>query len=153
MQTSTLSPLYTLADEFPFKLFWSGFIGFCSWLFSGFDVVLCSLGLLWAIDFVFGFIRALKGPGISSEKMKHGVGKLLIYGVVLVVFGHIDLMLSSYFPCIHENSFFLPVAALYLATSEALSILEHAALSGWRIPAGLTRRLRKVQETLDKNGK
>lgn len=140
-----------LIDQFSFKAVWTCIAACCSWLFTGFDMVLMSLLLLWAIDFGLGFHRAWKKKRLASDRMKKGVGKLLVYGLVLVCFVHIDRMVDYYFPYLDQFRInFMPIVALYLTINEALSILEHAALMGVRLPTRLTRRLRKMQRDIDK---
>lgn len=110
------------------------------------DAAVYGLLTLWAIDFGLGFGRALWCGRLSSRRMLRGTGKILLYGVAMIM-GHVldQLFFTAAdvaFPVTCRN-----LIIVYLALNESLSICEHLACLNVPLPGRLVQRLKCYRDS------
>lgn len=116
-----------------------------TWLFGQSSNLIWSLLLLTVLDFVLGFIRGWLTNNVSSRKMRIGIAKFILYGIVLIVGVHCGDALVRVIPIF--NKFNLrDVLVAYLVVNEGLSVLEHLVHFGIPLPLKLISRLRSYRE-------
>ena len=143
-----------IVQEFTWKAIFTPLCSFFAWTVGGADQLLYYLFLLMVMDFIFGFWRAWTRSAFSSNKLKSGGVKFLLYWTIIVVAVTFDRVLAaSTFDWkilevvgvkieIQVRSFVLG----YLCLTEIVSILEHASFFGAPIPRWLLPKLRVYRE-------
>ncbi len=123
-----------LAQNFVVKFFVSVIAFVFGAIYEAHEVVIDLIFLLFSIDFVLGVSVAAKRKDIRSWKLFKGAGKLIYYGILLVVAFSIDNVL-------HTGSGFLSAMFVFIVFRDALSILENLELLGYKTPIGLRQFL------------
>ncbi len=117
------------------------FGGIFTTLFGGWDTGLQTLLLMISIDFIFGLIaggvfktsKKTKSGGLSSKEMLKGIVKKIAELVVVIVAVQIDR--------VGGLTYVRDGVIIALIITEALSILENAALCGVPIPDVILKAL------------
>ncbi len=114
----------------------------CSSL-GGWDAAMKVLVLLMVIDYVTGFLGAIKNREVNSELMFWGgIRKGLILAVVIVAV-LLDEMLGNLQPVLRTLAIYFYVAR------EGISVTENLGLLGVPLPPSITRILTQLQKKDD----
>lgn len=113
-----------------------------SYLLTGDLKTMYIIGILVLIDFITGVLKALKKKNFTSVSFSKTGVKVLLY-LLLLIAGHQVVQLRFYPEWIDE------LIEGYIAAVELYSILENAALLGFR-PA--KKIIAKLNSELEKNG-
>ena len=114
----------------------------CSCL-GGWDVTLKALIVLMVIDYVTGFLSAIKNKQVNSEVMFWGgirKGLILAVVVVAVLF---DEMVGNPYPVLRTLAIYFYVAR------EGISVTENLGLLGVPLPPSIRRVLTQLQKQDD----
>lgn len=139
-----LCPLF---DQFSFKACGSAVIGIVSWLLGGIDLPFKALVILFLADYLLGFSCAWKLQTINSRKLWRGVGKFILYVAAIMTANMLDLAVDGLIPWLKN-----PVRDFmicYLALNEFLSVSEHLAQLGMRMPPWLLSRLKAYRDQIN----
>ena len=118
----------------------------CSYL-GGWDVTLEILVVLMVIDYVTGFLGAIKNKQVNSEVMFWGgIRKGLILAVVLVAV-LLDEMVLNPVPI------FRTLAIYFYVAREGISVTENLGILGVPLPPSISRVLIQLQSKDDSNEK
>lgn len=109
------------------------------WL-GGWDVALRCLALLMVVDYVTGFLGAIKGHKVDSEVMFWGGIRKCIILVVLAIAVNLDAMLGNQDPVLRTLAIYFYVAR------EGVSVTENLGILGVPLPPGITKVLTQLQE-------
>lgn len=116
----------------------------CSSL-GGWDAAMKVLVVLMVIDYVTGFLGAIKNREVNSEIMFWGgIRKGLILAVVIVAV-LLDEMLGNLQPVIRTLAIYFYVAR------EGISVTENLGLLGVPLPPSITRILTQLQKKNDQD--
>lgn len=135
-----------LFEHFAFKAGWSTFLACSAWVLGGFDVAVLALFILYAVDFGLGLYRAWMTCSISSEKFRRGMGKFILYVIVIMCAHMLDLATSRSFPFLKD--YVRDFIIIFVAITEFLSVCTHLAALGLRVPEALQARLRSYRDTM-----
>jgi toxin secretion/phage lysis holin len=116
---------------------WAGVI--IHLLFGDWTPLLTAVVVLVGLDTLIGFARAWKEHSLSSEKMRAGAVKLVVYFGLLVVGHQVSVAIGGL-------GWVRDALATYLALTEALSILEHGEALGVPVPAWLAKVLQSERD-------
>lgn len=114
-----------------------------AWLsaaFGGWDALLITLLLFMAVDYASGVARAAHGRELSSAVGFKGL--LRKGGILLVVLvaAQLDRVAGG------DTYAVRSMVCMFYTANEGISILENVAAMGVRLPQGLLRLLRSMQE-------
>lgn len=115
-------------------------MGAITYLLGGWDILIISLLIMMALDYVSGIIKGLYKKELSS---KIGFKGLLKKFVILIIVSLAVLCEKIGIPAIRE------ITIVFFAVNEGLSILENAAEMGLPIPEKIKESLLQLRE----NGK
>lgn len=108
-------------------------------LLGGWDVALKLLVTLMVIDYVSGFLAALKHKRLNSDVMFWGgIRKGVVFGVIIIAV-LADEMLNN------SNPVLRTLVIYYYIAREALSVTENSALIGVPMPEKLVDVLAQLQ--------
>lgn len=110
-----------------------------AWL-GGWDAALNVLVVLMIIDYVTGFLGAIKNRKVDSEVMFWGGIRKGIILVVLAVAVLLDQMVGNAEPILRTLAIYFYVAR------EGVSVTENLGILGVPLPPGIARVLTQLQE-------
>jgi toxin secretion/phage lysis holin len=110
-----------------------------AWL-GGWDAALQVLVALLIIDYVTGFLGAIKNKQVSSEVMFWGGIRKAIILAVLAIAVLLDQMVGNSEPIIRTLAIYFYVAR------EGVSVTENLGILGVPLPPGISRVLTQLQE-------
>ncbi|QJT10237.1 phage holin family protein [Oceanidesulfovibrio marinus] len=120
-------------------------IGSCSaWLLGGINAALLALTVLYVTDFVLGFYRAWNAGTYSSSRFRRGLGKFLLYVLVIMSAHMLDLSLADPLPFV--SSYVRDFMVAFICINEFLSVCRHLGELGMRVPRKLIVKLESFQE-------
>lgn len=118
----------------------------CSWL-GGWDVALKLLVALMVIDYVTGFLGAIKNKQVNSEIMFWGgIRKGLILAVVVVAV-LLDELVGN------PEPIFRTLAIYFYVAREGISVTENLGILGVPLPPSIRRVLIQLQKNNDSDVK
>lgn len=138
---------YPIFDEFSFKACGSAIIGVVSWLLGGIDLPIKALVILFLADYFLGFYCAWRFQKINSNKLWRGVGKFILYVAAIMTAYMLDIAVDGAIPGLKT-----PVRDFmicYLALNEFLSVSDHLAQLGMRMPPWLLSRLKAYRDQIN----
>lgn len=118
--------------------------GFVTWVFGGWDVLMCVLMTLMAIDYITGLMVAYDTKTLSSSIGLKGLFKKLAELFVIMTAVQIDLATGQ------GGAYFKNIVCLLFIANEGLSLLENAGNLGVPIPDTLKKALKQIGKTDDK---
>ena len=107
---------------------------------GGWDAALKVLVVLMVIDYVTGFLGAVKNRNVDSEIMFWGGVRKGIVFAVLVVAVLLDEMVGNASPILRTLAIYFYVAR------EGVSVTENLGILGVPLPPGISRVLSQLQE-------
>lgn len=114
----------------------------CS-ILGGWDVTLKVLVVLMVIDYVTGFLGAIKNKQVNSEVMFWGgIRKGLILAVIIIAV-LLDEMVVNSVPILRT------LAIYFYVTREGISVTENLGILGVPLPASIRRVLIQLQKEKD----
>lgn len=113
--------------------------GIANYLWGGWDMALKTLLLFMVLDYLSGWICAIKDKRLSSEVGFRGILKKVTILVVIAVAVAVDDMAGT-------NGLVRSLVIFFYASMEGLSILENAARMDVGIPEQLTDLLLQLKE-------
>lgn len=113
-----------------------------AWL-GGWDAALRVLVVLMVIDYVTGFLGAIKDEKVNSEVMFWGGVRKGIILVVLALAVLLDEMVGNSAPILRTLAIYFYVAR------EGVSVTENLGILGVPLPPGISRVLTQLQERGD----
>lgn len=133
---------------FPGVLKWlSAALGLVAGLFGQWSAVMTCLLVMNIVDYVTGFICALRGKstktesgGASSKAGFDGLARKAFIWLVILLTAQLDKVLGN------TTAVFQTAAAFYYIANEGLSILENAALMGVPMPPFIKKVLEVLLE-------
>ncbi len=113
-----------------------------TFLFGGWDIVLNTLVLLMALDYITGLSKGYINKNLNSETSVKGLMKKIFILFILIIAVALDRMTGT------GEHIFRTLVAFFYISNESLSIIENAAELGVPVP-------KQVQDALEqlKNGK
>lgn len=141
---SFFNSICEMLDQATFKMCGAAVLGALGWLLGGFDLPFKALMLLFAADYVLGFVRALRTCRVSLTKIKGGIYKFILYSVAVMVAHLLDLASEGAIPWIASPARDFMIC--YLAVCEFLSVAVHLAAFGIRMPEWLLSRVRRFRD-------
>ena len=115
-----------------------------TFLFGGWDIVLNSLIILMAVDYITGLMKGYVNKDLSSSTSTKGLFKKIMILLILIVGVSLDRMLGT-----GEHMFRTLVAFFYIS-NESLSIIENATQLGVPVPQQIQDALEQLKNN---NGK
>ena len=115
-----------------------------TFLFGGWDIVLNSLIILMAVDYITGLMKGYVNKDLSSSTSAKGLFKKIMILLILIVGVSLDRMLGT-----GEHMFRTLVAFFYIS-NESLSIIENATQLGVPVPQQIQDALEQLKNN---NGK
>ena len=107
---------------------------------GGWDIALRVLLALMVIDYITGFLGAVKNQNVDSEAMFWGgIRKGIIFGVLIVAV-LLDEMVGNQEPILRTLTIYFYVAR------EGVSVTENLGTLGVPLPPGISRVLTQLQE-------
>ncbi|AFA49816.1 phage holin family protein [Acetobacterium woodii] len=125
-------------------------VGFLTWLFGGWDVLMCVLVTLMAIDYITGLMVAYVTKTLSSAIGLKGLFKKIAELFVVMTAVQIDMATGQ------GGAYFKNIVCLLFIANEGLSLLENAGNLGVPIPDILKKALKQIgdkTETESEGGK
>ena len=113
-------------------------VGFVTWLFGGWDTLMCVLVALMALDYITGLMVAFQNKELSSSIRFKGLFKKVAELVVVMVAVQIDIATNQ------GGSYFKNIVCLMFIANEGLSILENTGNLGVPLPEALTKALKQI---------
>lgn len=113
-------------------------VGFLTWLFGGWDVLMSVLVTLMAIDYITGLMVAYVTKALSSAIGLKGLFKKLAELFVVMTAVQIDLATGQ------GGAYFKNIVCLLFIANEGLSLLENAGNLGVPIPEILKKALKQI---------
>lgn len=133
--------------EFVFSTVVSTVVTIISVWLGGWDIALQVLIVLMVIDYITGFLGAIKQARVNSEIMFWGgIRKLIILAVVALAF-LFDKMLGNADPILRTLAIYFYVAR------EGLSVTENLGIMGVPLPPAVTKVLEQLQTKGDGGAK
>lgn len=114
------------------------------WL-GGWDAALRVLVTLMVIDYMTGFLGAIKNKTVDSEVMFWGGIRKGIILVVLAVAVLLDKMVGNSEPILRT------LAIYFYVSREGISVTENLGILGVYLPPGISRVLTQLQEKGEKD--
>ena len=136
-----------MLDQLTFKTGCAALLGTFGWLLGGIDLPFKALMLLFAADYVLGFVRALRDSRLSLTKIKMGVYKFILYAVAVMVAHFLDLASDEAIPWLDNPARDFMIC--YLAVCEFLSVSVHLAALGIRMPLWLLSRVQRFRDVAE----
>ena len=115
-----------------------------TFLFGGWYIVLNSLIILMAVDYITGLMKGYVNKDLSSSTSTKGLFKKIMILLILIVGVSLDRMLGT-----GEHMFRTLVAFFYIS-NESLSIIENATQLGVPVPQQIQDALEQLKNN---NGK
>ena len=125
--------------EFGFSTLIAGFGTIVSCWLGGWDIALNVLVVLMIIDYVTGFLGAIKGKQVDSDVMFWGGIRKGIILVVLAVAVLLDKMVGNSAPILRT------MAIYFYVSREGISVTENLGILGVPLPPGVARVLTQLQ--------
>ena len=116
--------------------------GALSYMFGAFDVVLVSLIVLMAIDYITGLIKGIYNKKLSSNTGWHGLLKK-VSTLCVVALAHVVQHLLG------DSMGIRDIVIMFYVANEGLSILENVAEVSTVIPEQLREVLMQLREGKD----
>ncbi|MFA6931972.1 MAG: phage holin family protein [Lentisphaeria bacterium] len=113
-------------------------VGFITWIFGGWDILMCVLVTLMAIDYITGLMVAFETKTLSSSIGLKGLFKKLAELFVVMTAVQIDLATGQ------GGAYFKNIVCLLFIANEGLSLLENAGNLGVPIPEALKKALKQI---------
>lgn len=114
--------------------------GMCiTFLFGGWDIVLNSLIILMAVDYITGLMKGYVNKDLSSSTSAKGLFKKIIILLILVVAVALDRMIGT------DEHMFRTLVAFFYISNESLSIIENASQLGVPVPAQIKNALEQLK--------
>lgn len=133
------------AKEFSFSTFIATVGTILCSILGGWDVTLKVLVVLMVIDYVTGFLGAIKNKQVNSEVMFWGgIRKGLILAVIIIAVS-LDEMVGNSVPILRT------LAIYFYVTREGISVTENLGILGVPLPASIRRVLIQLQKKDDKD--
>ena len=126
--------------EFSFSTFLAALGTLASAWLGGWDAALNVLVVLMVIDYVTGFLGAIKNRNVDSEIMFWGGLRKGIILAVVAVAVLLDQMVSNASPILRTMAIYFYVAR------EGISVTENLGILGVPLPSGISRVLSQLQE-------
>ena len=120
--------------------------GMLSYMFGAFDVVLISLIILMAIDYVTGIVKGIYNKRLSSNAGWKGLLKKVMT-LCVVALAHVVQHLLG------DNVGLRDIVIMFYIANEGLSILENVAEVSTVIPEQLREVLMQLREGKDNDSK
>ncbi|MBI4855855.1 MAG: phage holin family protein [Acetobacterium woodii] len=121
-----------------FSSIFTAVVGFLTWLFGGWDTLMCVLVALMALDYITGLMVAFQNKKLSSSIGLKGLFKKVAELVVVMVAVQIDIATNQ------GGSYFKNIVCLMFIANEGLSILENTGNLGVPLPEALTKALKQI---------
>jgi len=115
-----------------------------AWL-GGWDAALRVLVVLMVIDYMTGFLGAIKDEKVNSEVMFWGGVRKGIILVVLALAVLLDQMVGNSVPILRTLAIYFYVAR------EGVSVTENLGILGVPLPPGISRVLTQLQDKSEGN--
>lgn len=112
-----------------------------TFLFGGWDMVLNTLVVLMALDYITGLIKGYVNKNLNSEVGIKGLFKKLFILIILIIAVVLDRMSGN------GEHIFRTLVAFFYISNESLSVIENAAELGVPIP----RQIKDALEQLKNN--
>lgn len=116
-----------------------------TFLFGGWDIVLNSLIILMAVDYITGLMKGYVNKDLSSSTSAKGLFKKIMILLILVVAVALDRMIGT------DEHMFRTLVAFFYISNESLSIIENASQLGVPVPAQIKNALEQLKN--NNNGK
>ncbi|AFA50218.1 phage holin family protein [Acetobacterium woodii] len=113
-------------------------VGFVTWIFGGWDVLMCVLVTLMAIDYITGLMVAYVTKTLSSAIGLKSLFKKIAELFVVMTAVQIDLATGQ------GGAYFKNIVCLLFIANEGLSLLENAGNLGVPIPDILKKALKQI---------
>jgi len=114
-----LLALSQLGKGVPIKLLLSAPMGFLSYFWPENPAPLIALFVIYGIDYLTGFMAAVKNKNVSSRVMVKGLGKLMAYLLIIIAVNEAVKVSPEFLSWLPE------VVFAYLALTEITSIFEN----------------------------
>lgn len=112
--------------------------GFITWIFGGWDILMCVLVTLMAIDYITGLMVAYETKTLSSSIGLKGLFKKIAELFVVMTAVQIDMATGQ------GGAYFKNIVCLLFIANEGLSLLENAGNLGVPIPDTLKKALKQI---------
>jgi len=149
-------PLYSvlyykgqLTTDFTFKSVASGLLYALLWLFGDVNDAVIALLVLMTLDVVLGLSVAIKQCDVSSDKLRQGAMKFLLYFVLIVAANCVDKVVALV-PLLSRVMQVRSYVMIYLAVTEGISVLENLTSLGVAVPKVMLKRLRRFKQSMEK---
>lgn len=113
-------------------------VGFITWVFGGWDILMCVLVTLMAIDYITGLMVAFETKTLSSSIGLKGLFKKIAELFVVMTAVQIDMATGQ------GGAYFKNIVCLLFIANEGLSLLENAGNLGVPIPETLKKALKQI---------
>jgi len=137
-----------LTTNFAFKSITSGLLYAFLWLFGDIDDAVIALLALMTLDTLLGLLAAIKHHDVSSDKLRQGAAKLLLYFVLIIAANCVDRVVALV-PLVSQVVQIRSFTMIYLAVSEGISVLENLSSLGVAVPKVLLKRLRRFKQSME----
>jgi phage-related holin len=127
----------------------SALIGFFASVLGGVGPLFMAMCLLWSIDFLLGFTRAISECDVDNRKMVRGAGKIVLYCITILVAALFDYVFAQVNPFAGIHIPIRDGIVAYLCLTETISCLNHLAALGVRLPAWIATRLAGYRTAMD----
>lgn len=119
---------------------WIGLMGgFLAWLLGGWDVLLISLVVLVALDYITGVLRSIVECRLCSDIGFKGIVKKVLIFIIVAAASAVQVAVQKNIP-LRE------MVMMFFLANEGISILENAAQMGIPVPARFKRILMKLRD-------
>ena len=149
-------PLYSvlyyrgqLTTDFTFKSVASGLLYALLWLFGDVNDAVIALLALMTLDVILGLSAAIKYHDVSSDKLRQGAVKFLLYFVLIIAANCVDKVVALV-PLMSQIVQIRSFTMIYLAVSEGISVLENLSTLGVAVPKVMLKRLRRFKQSMEK---
>ena len=127
----------------------SGVLYVIMWLFGDINDAVIALLALMTLDVVLGLSAAIKHSDVSSDKLRGGAVKFLLYFVLIIIANCVDKVIALV-PLMSQVIQVKSYTMIYLAVTEGVSVLENLTSLGAPVPKVMLRRLRRFKQTMEK---
>ena len=138
-----------LTTNFAFKSITSGLLYAFLWLFGDIDDAVIALLALMTLDTLLGLLAAIKHHDVSSDKLRQGAAKLLLYFVLIIAANCVDRVVALV-PLVSQVVQIRSFTMIYLAVSEGISVLENLSSLGVAVPKVMLKRLRRFKQSMER---
>ena len=112
----------------------------CTFLLGGWDIVLKTLVVLMAADYLTGLAKGYITKELSSVTGMKGILKKILILFILIVAVALDRALGT------DNCMFRTLVAFFYISNESLSIIENATALGVPVPEAVKARLEQLKD-------